>query len=237
MDTNLADKILELIDTKREGQYWDFKETHHENKAELLHDILCMSNSLYKGNKYLIYGVCDPREDCVVKGVSDQNRRTQSDLIDFIRSKPFAGDIRPEVEMRTVIIQEKDLDVIIIFDSRQKPYYLREDYRDKNKKVNANSIYTRNIDTNIPIDKSADIKFIELMWRERFGLDVQPSERMIALLQKPHEWDKNVGNREYAYHKFNPEYQVRFCETREFKDIYSYFYINERSYIGMARFN
>ena len=236
MDFNLAQKISELIDTKREGQYWDFKETHHDNKAELLHDILCLSNSLYKGNKYLIFGVSDPREGCEVKGVKGKNRRSQSDLIDFIRSKPFAGDIRPEIEMRTVNIQKKDLDVVIIFDSPQKPYYLKEDYRDRNKKVNANSIYTRNIDTNTPIDKSADINFIKLMWRERFGLDVQPSKRMITLLRKPSEWDKNVGNKEYAYHKFYPEYQVQFCEPREFKDVFSYFYINDRSFIGMAKF-
>ena len=28
----LAEKILDLIDSKREEQYWDFKEKHHENK-------------------------------------------------------------------------------------------------------------------------------------------------------------------------------------------------------------
>ena len=216
INKSLTETISELIETKREGQYWDFKQEHHDNKADLLHDIICLANSLHKGEKYFIYGVSDPAEGCEVKGLNNQKRRTQADIIDFIRSKPFAGDIRPEVELRTVYIQENEVDILIIFDRPQKPYYLRQDYRDKDKNLHANYIYTRNIDTNTPIDKSADLLFIELMWRERFGLDSQPSQRMVSLLRKPHEWDKDVGNKEYAYHKSSPEFQIKFGEMREF---------------------
>jgi hypothetical protein len=186
----MEEHIIDLILSQREGPYWDFKEKHHENKASLLHDILCLANSVTKTNKFLIYGVSDPSDGCQVKGVSSDNRRSQTDVIDFIRSKPFAGDIRPEVELRTIPFSDKELDVLIIFDHSQKPYYLREDYRHKEKVVKANHIYTRNLDTNTPIDKSADILFIEGMWRERFGLDLQPSERMVSLLRRPSEWEK-----------------------------------------------
>ena len=236
MDLSLETIIRERIDSKREGQYWDFKETHHENKAELLHDILCLSNSLYKGEKYLIYGVSDPFEGCKIKGVKNDNRRSQADLIDFIRSLPFAGDIRPEIELRTIEIQNCILDVLIIFDHPRKPYYLREDYRDRQKLVKANSIYTRNIDTNTPIGGSSDLITIELMWRERFGLDIQPGEKIIDLLCRPQEWDRDIGNRQFAYHKFHPEYQIEFSDTREFKEAFSYFYSNSKSYIGTAKF-
>ncbi|BBD57580.1 hypothetical protein NIES2109_03470 [Nostoc sp. HK-01] len=236
MDINLQAEIKQLVATKREGQYWDFKEKHHDNKAALLQDIICLANSLHKGNKYLIFGVSDPQAGCEIKGVVQDNRRSQTDLIDFLRSKPFAGDIRPEIELRTIELQSNEIDVLIIFDRPFKPYYLREEYRDNDKLIRANSIYTRNIDTNTPIDKSADIRMIELMWRERFGLDVQPSEKMVDLLWKPEEWEKDIGNQECAYHKYNPEYQIEFAESKEFREVFSYFYSNEMSFIGEAKF-
>lgn len=32
--------VRDLIDTRREGDYWDFKQSHHTNKADLIHMIL-----------------------------------------------------------------------------------------------------------------------------------------------------------------------------------------------------
>ncbi len=232
----MESEILQLINKRREGTYWDFKEKHHENKASLLHDILCLSNAVSKKDKYLIFGVSDPSSGCAIVGVPEENRRSQSDIIDFIRSKKFAIDNRPEVELRTLILNEKEVDVLIVYDDRRKPYYLRENYRDKDKIVRANFIYTRNLDTNTPIDQSTDNWLIESMWRERFGLDLQPAQRMVELLRKPQEWDKDVGNKKFAYHKYSPEYQIEFGEVSEFKDVYSYFYINEKSFIGTASF-
>jgi hypothetical protein len=238
MDFNLQTEIKQLVATKREGQYWDFKEKHHENKVSLLHDILCFANSLYKGNKYLIFGVTDPQAGCEIKGVEEGNRRSQTDLIDFLRSKQFAGDIRPEIELKTIELESHEIDILIIFDKPFKPYYLREDYKDKNsnKLIKANNIYTRNSDANTPIDKSTDIRIVELMWRERFGLDVQPSDRIVDLLRKPEEWEKDIGNKDCAYHKYNPEYQIEFGKVEQFRHIFSYFYINELSFIGEAKF-
>jgi hypothetical protein len=110
MTSNLEIKILGLISSQREGQYWDFKEKHHNNKAELLHDILCMANSLHKSHKYIIYGVSDPSKGCQITGVGDDpNRRNQNNLIDFIRFKDFAGDIKPEIELKTLAIGKKNV--------------------------------------------------------------------------------------------------------------------------------
>ena len=230
----LEPKILELISSRREGAFWDFKEKHHDNKAKLLHDILCLANSLSKTEKYLIYGVSD--SDYKIKGVQGEQRRSQADFIDFIRSKTFAGDIRPEVELRTLSFEGKEVDILIIFDHPQKPYYLKEDYRDKQNVVRANYIYSRNLDTNTPIDQSVDIRLVEAMWRERFGLDLQPAEKMLELLRRPEEWDKDIGNKKIAYHKFHPEYQVKFGRPQKFTEVFSYFYINDSSFIGKASF-
>ena len=90
----LENIIYELIESKREGEYWDFKEEHHQNKADLLHDILCFSNSLHDGIRYIIIGVVDGTYE--ISGCCNlSTRRKQSDLIDFLRSKKFAGGYRP----------------------------------------------------------------------------------------------------------------------------------------------
>ncbi len=235
---NLEPEILSLIESKREGDYWDFKQEPHDNKASLLHDILCLSNSLHRGNRFLIYGVSNPKEGTEVVGlIKEQNgRKTQVQFIDFLRTKPFSGDCRPEIELHTLEIRGREIDVLIIFDNPLKPYYLTEDYRDKDKNVKANSIYTRTNDTNTPIDKSADVGVIEKMWRQRFGLDLSPLERMKLLLLQPKDWFKDIGNKPYAYHLDFPEFRIEFSEVHEFWEVFSFFFTNEKSYLGTATF-
>lgn len=234
----LESEILELIATKRESDYWDFKREPHNNKASLLHDILCLSNSLHKGKRYIIFGVTDPKEGTEIKGLTEEqaNRKSQVEIIDFLRKKPFAGDSRPEIELHTIELNKAEIDVLVIFDNPNKPYYLTQDYRDKDKNVKANYIYTRTNDTNTPIDKSADVGVIEKMWRQRFGLDLSPLERMKLLLLQPKKWFKDIGNKPYAYHLEFPEFRIDFSEAHEFSEVFSFFYTNEKSYLGTATF-
>lgn len=241
MDLTLI--IKGLIDSKREGEYWDFKEEPHKNNAELLHDILCLANSLHKGDRYLIIGVTDPKDGAKIKGLlpNQKNRKTQVQYIDFLRTKPFAGDCRPEIELRTIDINNLEVDVLIIFDNPYKPYYLVEDYKFKPPKsketiVRANYIYSRTNDTNTPINKSADIGKIEKMWKQRFGLDLSPLERMESLLLKPDEWFKDIGNKSYAYHKDFPEFRIEFSDVKEFWEVFSFFFTNHKSFLGNATF-
>lgn len=232
------DKIVNLINTKREGNYWDFKKEPHSNNAKLLHDILCLANSKHKGERYIIFGVTDPSETCKIIGLrkNQKNRKTQTDIIDFLRSKKFAGDFRPEVELHTINISDVDIDILVIFDHPYKPYYLTENYRHNDSEVKAYHIYTRNNDMNTPLDSSADIYHIEQMWRQRFGLDLTPVEKMKCLLMKPNDWYKNFGNVDHAYNKEFPEYKIEFSDPKPHKDVFSYFYSNDDSYIGKAVF-
>lgn len=233
---SLDNKISELIESKREGAFWDFKREPHSNNANLLHDILCLSNCKHNGERYLIIGVCDPSADCKIIGVEGlDNRKTQAQLIDFIRTKKFAGDIRPELELKSVNIADKLIDVIVVYNSSNKPYYLTEDFADRGRKVKANFIYTRVIDTNTPIDKSADIYRIESMWRERFGLDLSPMDRMKLLLREPENWVNDLGNKDYAFHKAHPEFTVEYGEPKRLIEVYSFFYLNVKSYFGSVK--
>ena len=235
---NMKNEINELILSNREGSYWDFKEYPHDNNASLLHDILSLANCKYKGNRYLIIGVSDPKDGCKITGLSEQqvNRKTQSGIIDVLRNKNFAGDIRPEVEVSTILLEEKEIDVIKILDNPNKPYYLTGDYTVKGKTVRANYIYTRVLDTNTPIDKSADLYHVEKMWAERFGLDMSTVERMKFLLTKPNEWFKDLGNKNYAYHKQFPEYRIEFSELESITENYSFLYTNPNTHLGEAIF-
>lgn len=216
MDSSLMDELQKLIDSKREGTHWDFKEKYDENKASLLHDILCLSNAQHKGNRYLIFGVSDPPE-CEIKGVSgDNKRKKQHDFINFIREQKFAGDIRPEIELRTEIINGVEIDVLIIFDHPEKPYYLREDVDDKGKYVKANFTYKRNGDTNTPKNMSADISAIALMWRERFGLDSSPLEKIKLYLLEYENWEWDGVD--FAYYKYFPEFTIKISSSSERND-------------------
>ena len=166
-DLDLKHAIEGLIRTKREDDYWDFKEKHHINKADLLHDIICMANNRVDRDAYIIFGIADDTYEIV--GVeTDANRRNQQQIIDQLKSKKFASGIRPRIEMRTFRLERHEVDVLIVKNSTDTPYFLVEDFRDAGRNVRANHIYTRVGDTNTDIDKSADINNIEYLWKKRF---------------------------------------------------------------------
>ncbi|WP_252254332.1 ATP-binding protein [Clostridium sp. ZBS12] len=119
----LRDIIEELIDTKRESDYWDFKQKHHESKIDLVHDIICMANNSADRDAYIIFGVEDKIFDIV--GVEEDScRRTQQGVIDILKSKKFSSGIRPQIEMRTIYISGHEIDIMIIKNSIDTPYFL-----------------------------------------------------------------------------------------------------------------
>ncbi len=48
----MNETIEKLIASGKEGPWWDFKQTYHQNNAALVHDILCMANVLHDGDRY-----------------------------------------------------------------------------------------------------------------------------------------------------------------------------------------
>ena len=127
----LLEEIQRLIALETEGDYWDFKEMWHNNKASLLHDIICMANNQVGRDAYIIFGVSDSKsQDGVkVKGVQQAGRKDQQHLIDFLRDKKFAGGVRPPVYLQTLEILDeagvyKQVDVAIIQNSSKTPFFL-----------------------------------------------------------------------------------------------------------------
>jgi hypothetical protein len=231
-DKELANEIEQLILSRREGEYWDFKEKHHKNKADLTHDIICMANNRAERDAYIIFGVTN---DFEVKGVgNDENRRNQQNIIDLLKSKKFSGGIKPTVELKTLTIAGNEIDVLIIKDSTDTPYFLIEDYFEQGRKVRAHYIYTRVGDTNTPIDTSADINHVEYLWRKRFLLNRPPLEQIKRKLNYKNEW-KREGD--IYYNVYNPEYtlQMEYDEDRGRPEFYSHLMTNESTTYGQIK--
>lgn len=202
--------ILELVKLKKEGDYWDFKEIHHSTKADLLHDIICLANNVrHKGDRYLIFGVNDKGDILGIQ--NDTKKRPQHDFINILQDSSFAGGVYPEVRLETITLDTKEIDVLIIKDTKDKPYYLEKEYKEKvktkEKVIRAGSIYSRTLSNNTPKHGVASIADIENMWRQRFGLDAPPLERLKNYLPKYEEWEKMEES--YWYHKQFPEFTIK----------------------------
>lgn len=60
-------EIRRLISLRQEGEYWDFKKEWHINKADLLHDIICMANNPSSHDGLIVIGI-DEETDIMVPG-------------------------------------------------------------------------------------------------------------------------------------------------------------------------
>lgn len=219
-------EILELIDLKQEGAYWDFKREWYsqEKKADLLHDIICMANNLENKDAYIIIGI-DEENNYEVKSVDgDGNRKNTQMIVDFLRDKKFVGGIRPTAYVKTIFVEDNDVDVIVIKNSNSTPYYLTERFQS----IMANNIYTRVMDTNTPKDNSADIQHVEYLWKKRFRLMSTPLDRIKYYLEKPDEWLDSPTDWETSkkYHKYFPEFTIEYT-LEDDGDAYQYYLFNQ----------
>lgn len=206
---DFIDEITSLIDIGTEGGHWDFKQQWHENNADLLHDIICMANNLENLDAYIIIGVTEDTENAttIVTGVPAENRKNQQNLIDFLKDKKFAGGLRPTVYVQTIFCPS-EIDVVIVKNSTNTPYYLIEQFNYGKECVRAGHIYVRIGDTNTPKTSIADIDKVEYLWRKRFGIDLSIQEKLLLLLDNPKGWQDDFKNSDIIYHKIYPEFQI-----------------------------
>lgn len=222
----LQTKVEYLVALRQEGAYWDFKrEWYAENKmGDFLLDIICMANNLANEEAYIIIGI-DEENDFVPRNVvGDPNRKNTQMVVDFMKDKKFAGGVRPVVYVKPISIEGTTVDVIVIPNSYNTPFYLQGDF----KGVHANNIYTRVMDTNTPRDRTADISYVEYLWKKRFRLLEPPSERVLYYLQDKSNWigvpHESTSKR---YYKFFPEYTID-CSEESHKG-YEYYVFNQNN--------
>ncbi|MED3089731.1 AlbA family DNA-binding domain-containing protein [Bacillus toyonensis] len=163
MNHNIVKKVKNLILSKSEGDYWDFKQEWHKDNERLLHDILCFVNTVHDRDCYIIIGVSDNGE---IIGINEDNRRKQADILDWLSNTVFAGDNTPEVKVDTIEIEGKEIDILTIFNSYNVPYYLKSK-SNKYRNIKEGYIYTRVGDKNTPINQNASIQQIEMLWKKK----------------------------------------------------------------------
>ena len=214
-------EIGRLLELRQEGEYWDFKKEWHKNKSDLLHDIICMANNLSNHDGLIIIGVDEETDYSICDITSDPNRRKTQDIVVFLREKKFAGGIRPTVYVQSLSFRKSEIDVIVIRNDRNTPYYLTEQYQG----VFANNIYARIMDTNTPKNSSADINIIERLWKKRFGIDATALDRALLLLQTPCDWvDSDDGKK---FYKYAPEFTIEDISAEEHRNGYEFYLFNQ----------
>ena len=224
----LLKEVRRLRALGREGGYWDFKERYHENKAELLLDIICMANNQEDCDAYIIFGIAD---NMTVTGVeNDSNRKDLKFFSQFLRDKPFAVYV-PEIDLQTILLESHEVDVLTIFNTSHTPYYLEETYKQDATELRAGVIYARVNDTNAGKDKKRVTPFscIEHLWKKRFGIDRPPFDRFKAYLKDSDNWssfreDIVDSSFQYAYYKPFPEFQIQRLESTDDSETLRLFY-------------
>lgn len=192
-DRTLPELVDQLASLKRVGSYWDFKREWHGNKADLLHDIICMANGSAETTGLLIIGI-NEEADFKPTGAADTlgKRLNMQNLVDMLRSKKWA-DGMPNVRVVTIDFRGACVDVILVgHDEDAVPYYLVEDYSCCGSTVRAGAVYTRDADSNTPKNGTAAPLATERLWRRRFGLDKSPLERLPQLLKDPSKWEQTL---------------------------------------------
>jgi len=227
MDDEFVKEIKELLALGYEGGYWDFKKEYTPFADDKLTDIICMANNLCNRDAYIIYGADDDGMVIGLENMSD-HRLVTADFIKYLRSKKFAGDNIPDVEVRTVTIEQHELDVLIIYNSNRTPFYLAEEFlvgQRYKEKVRAGAIYTRVNDMNTDRDKTANIHDTEYLWKKRFGYDLQPYDRFLYLLDDINGWSEcNWDSVKYQYYKMHPEFKISIDDTKPIYENLSFFY-------------
>ena len=214
-------EIGRLLELRQEGEYWDFKKEWHKNKSDLLHDIICMANNLSNHDGLIIIGVDEETDYSICDITSDPNRRKTQDIVVFLREKKFAGGIRPTVYVQSLSFRKSEIDIIVIRNDRNTPYYLTEQYQG----VFANNIYARIMDTNTPKNSSADINIIERLWKKRFGIDATVLDRALLLLQTPCDWVDSDGGKKF--YKYAPEFTLEEISADDCRNGYEFYLFNQ----------
>lgn len=203
MDYNILSK---LINSKSDENEWlDYKQEWHKNKIELIRDILAFINTTHHQDCYLIFGIED--KTFKVIGVdNDDNRRSTQQIVDLLINQPLSSDI-PKIKVETFAIDNKDVDVLTIFNTLNVPLFFTKDSNYNGKRIGAGQIITRIMDTNTPENKTASDIIVENLYRKRICLDKTIYERYIYLLERVRDWTY-IDLEQKLLYNFDPSFYI-----------------------------
>ncbi|MBP5344337.1 MAG: ATP-binding protein [Alphaproteobacteria bacterium] len=203
--------LIDLIKQK-ESNFLDFKAQWYTDNADLLFDILCLANSSANFDRYLVIGVED-KTHCIKDVSTDPHRKSEENLHNLIQNASF--NIKPIVNIETIKIENKEIDILIIKNTRDKPYFLTKDKETTGKNgkriIRAGVIYTRDGAVNTPIQSTASEYQIAKMWQERFGLTLSPIERLNTYIKNTEKWKSiTIDGDVVRYYEDFPEFTITF---------------------------
>ena len=196
-------KLSDLL-IEDECEWLDFKQSFHDSNIKLLHDIICLVNAKADGDRYLVFGVADDKK--IVGIEKDENKKKSADIQDLLKQSNFnrIPEARLDYEKSE---NNHEIAILRILNRPDKPFFLTKDKQNGKDIIRAGVVYTRIGDTNISLNNSAPEDHIELMWRERFGIELPPLRRMSMLLDETDAWEEK-GADGCLYHRDFPEYKI-----------------------------
>ncbi|HSA07310.1 MAG TPA: ATP-binding protein [Candidatus Gastranaerophilales bacterium] len=204
---------IKLLLNEPESEYLDFKREYYDNTLDFVHDLLCLSNSLCDKDRYIIFGVDNTGNILGIE--NDTKRKNLEKIIDTIKSSNI--NKIPVLELETLNINNHEIDILIIKNSKFKPFFLIKDKTEKGKAkiirakiIRAGVIYTRSGPTNTPINSTASEYEIAEMWKERFGLNLSILERLNTYIDDFENWNYFTDeiNGLQLYYKYFPEFTI-----------------------------
>jgi hypothetical protein len=191
---------------------------------------LCFANTVHNKDCYLIIVVAD-NGDIIGLTEDSANRKNQVAVLDLLSNSMFAGDYVPEISVETILINDKEIDVLTVFNSYNVPFYLKSKSKRYHTIVDG-YIYSRKGDRNTPISENSSMPQIELLWKKRLGLLSAPLDQIISRMRNKSEWQQ-IDNT--YYNVFNPDFKIvekwNQEEYRDYKrEFYSYNQCNESTH-------
>lgn len=217
--------LWDKLSASVENDYIDFKrEWYSKDKlgeVDLVHDILCMSNSLSDSpDRYIIFGV---DEDKITKAKSfydvskDKNCRQSADVIQVLRNYM---SVIPNIELIREQTDSGYIDIIKIMPvARELPYVLNKEcqaQKPDGKKVTVRKewIYSRNSDRNTPKDECCTKAELEELFARKRGEHLPILERFSMYLDDIHNWKHPKSEYEIAesetayYYSLNHKFKI-----------------------------
>ena len=217
--------LWDKLSASVENDYIDFKrEWYSKDKlgeVDLVHDILCMSNSLSDSeDRYIVIGVEEDKSNGskLIHDISkDANCRQSANLIQTLRNYM---SVIPNIELIREKVGKGFIDIIKIMPSaRELPYVLNKEcqaQKSDGKKVTGRKewIYSRNSDRNTPKDECCTRTELEELFARKRGEHLPILDRFSMYLDDIENWKHPKSEYEIAesetayYYTLNHKYKI-----------------------------
>lgn len=217
--------LWDKLSASVENDYIDFKRewysTDKLGEVNLIHDILCMSNSLSDSDdRYIVIGVEEDKSNgtkLIHDIAKDTNYRKSANLIQTLRNYM---SIIPKIELIREKTHNGFIDIIKITPAaRELPYVLNKEcqaQKPDGKKVTVKKewIYSRNSDRNTPKDECCTKAELEELFARKQGEHLPILDRFSMYLndienwKRPKRYNNETLSEDACYYTKNHKFKI-----------------------------